>query len=46
MVRRSIDFGEKKIKIFFFYSDYNKKIFDISDININEILISKDYFLE
>ena len=45
MVRRSIDFGEKKI-IFFFYSDDNKKIFDISDININEILISKDYFLE
>ena len=35
MVRRSID-----------YSDDNKKIFDISDININEILISKDYFLE
>ena len=46
MVRRSIDFGEKKIKKIFFYSDDNKKIFDISDININEMLVSKDYFLK
>ena len=27
-----------------FYSDDNKKIFNISDININEILISKGLF--
>ena len=27
-----------------FYSDNNKKIFNINDININEILISKGLF--
>ena len=41
MVRRSIDFGVKKIKKKEFYRDDNKKILDINDININEVLISK-----
>ena len=36
----------KKDKKKFFYSDYNKKIFNINDININEILISKGLFPE
>ena len=46
MVRRTIDFGEKKIKKKEFYSDDNKKIFSINDININETLISKGLFPE
>ena len=44
MGRRIIDFGEKKTTRKEFYSDDNKKIFDINDININEILISKGLF--
>ena len=37
-------FGEKKTTRKEFYSDDNKKIFNINDININEILISKGLF--
>ena len=44
MGRRIIDFGEKKTTRKEFYSDDNKKIFNINDININEILISKGLF--
>ena len=44
MGRRIIDFGEKKTTKKEFYSDDNKKIFNINDININEILISKGLF--
>ena len=46
MGRRIIDFGEKKTTKKEFYSDDNKKIFNINDININEILISKGLFSE
>ena len=46
MGRRIIDFGEKKTTKKEFYSDDNKKIFNINDININEILISKGLFPE
>ena len=38
MRRRIIDFGEKKSTKNELYSDDNKKIFNINDININEIL--------
>ena len=39
MVRRSIDFGVKKIKKKKeFYRDDNKRIFDINDININALM--------
>ena len=46
MGNRIIDFGEKKTTKKEFYSDDNKKIFNINDININEILISKRLFPE
>ena len=39
-----IDFGEKKTTEKEFYSHDNKKIFNINDININDILISKSLF--
>ena len=42
--KKDNDFGEKKTTRKEFYSDDNKKIFDINDININEILISKGLF--
>ena len=45
MVRTNIDFSKKKIKKKI-YSDDNKKMFDINDININEKLISKGLFPE
>ena len=45
-MREIIDFGEKKTTKKEFYSDDNKKIFNINDININEILISKGLFPE
>ena len=45
MGRRIIDFGEKKTTQTEFYSDDNKKIFNINDINVFEILISNGYFL-
>ena len=38
MGRRIIDFGEKKSTKNELYSDDNKNIFNINDININEIL--------
>ena len=37
MGRRIIDFREEKTTKKEFYSDDNKKIFKINDININEI---------
>ena len=36
MVRTIIDFGEKKTTKKEFYSNDNKKIFNINEININE----------
>ena len=44
MGRRIIDFGEKKNTKKEFYSNDNKKIFNINDININEVWISKGLF--
>ena len=45
MERIIIDFGEKKTTEKEFYgNNNNKKIFNIKDININEILISKGLF--
>ena len=46
MGNRIIDFGEKKTTKKEFYSDDNKKIFNINDINNNKILISKKLFPE
>ena len=46
MGRTIIDFGEKKTIKKEFYSDDNKETFNINDININEILISKSLFPE
>ena len=46
MGRRIIDFGERKTTKKEFYSNDNKKIFKMNDININEILISKRLFPE
>ena len=40
-----IDFGEKNTTEKEFYSNDNTKIFNIDNININEILISKGLFL-
>ena len=40
-----VDFDEKKITQKEFYSSDNKKIVKINDINVNEILISKELFL-
>ena len=40
MNRRSINFNDKKIKESDFYNK-NKKIFNIDDIDINKILVSK-----
>ena len=45
MERIIIDFGEKKNKKEF-YSNNNKKIFNIKDFNINEMLIFKGLFPE
>ena len=41
MSGNSINFDDKKIKINDFYKDKNKKIFNIDDIDVNKILISK-----
>ena len=46
MGKRIIDFGEKNTSKKEFYSDYNWKIFNINDIDINKILISKRLFPE
>ena len=40
MNRNSINFGDKKIKKSDFYNK-NKKIFNINDIDVNKILVSK-----
>ena len=40
MSTRSINFGNKNIKKSDFYNK-NKKIFNISDINVNKILVFK-----
>ena len=45
-MRGIIDFDEKNTTEKEFYSNDNKKIFKINDININEILISKRLFPE
>ena len=37
----SINFVDKKIKQSDFYNSKNKKIFNIDDIDVNKILISK-----
>ena len=44
MERTIIDFGEKNTTEKEFYSNDNKKIFNIDNISINEILISKELF--
>ena len=44
MGRRIIDFGVNITTKKEIYSDDNKKIFNINDININEILISERLF--
>ena len=44
MIRKTINFGEKRTTKKEFYIDNNKKVFNINDININEILISKRLF--
>ena len=41
MSGNSINFDDKKIKINDFSKDKNKKIFNIDDIDVNKILISK-----
>ena len=41
MSRKSINFDNRKIKISDFYKNKNKKIFNIGDINVNKILVSK-----
>ena len=45
MGKRIIDFGEKKTTMKF-YSNDNKKIFNINNIDINKILISERLFSE
>ena len=37
----SINFDDKKIKKSDFYNNKNKKIFNIDDIDVNKILVSK-----
>ena len=41
MSRKKISFDSKKIEISNFYKDKNKKIFNIDDIDVNKILVSK-----
>ena len=41
MSRKSINFDNRKIKISDFYKNKNKKIFNIGDIDVNKILVSK-----
>ena len=45
-MKKRIDFGEKNTTIKEFYSNDDKKIFNINDTNINEILVSKILFPE
>ena len=46
MGRSIIDFGEENTRKKELYSNDNIKIFNINNININEILISKRLFPE
>ena len=41
MSRNSINFDDKKFKTSGFYNNKNKKIFNIDDIDVNKILVSK-----
>ena len=41
MSRKKINLDSKKIEISNFYKDKNKKIFNIDDIDVNKILVSK-----
>ena len=41
MSGNSINFDYKKIKISDFYKDKNKKIFNIDDIGVDKIFVSK-----
>ena len=41
MSRENIKFNDKKIKISDFYKNKNKKIFNIDDIDVDKILVSK-----
>ena len=41
MSPNSINFDDKKVKKSDFYNNKNKKIFNIDDINVNKILVSK-----
>ena len=41
MSGNSINFDNKKIKISDFYKNKNKKIFNINDVDVNKILVSK-----
>ena len=41
MSERSINFDDKKIKKSDFYKNKNKKVFNIDDIDVNKILVSK-----
>ena len=41
MSENRINFDDKKIKKSDFYNNKNKKIFNINDIDVNKILVSK-----
>ena len=41
MTGNNINFNDKRIKISDFYKDKNKKIFNIDDIGVDKILVSK-----
>ena len=41
MSGKSINFDNKKIKKSYFYNNKSKKIFNIDDIDVNKILVSK-----
>ena len=41
MSGKSINFDNKKIKKSYFYDSKSKKIFNINDIDVNIILVSK-----
>ena len=41
MSTRSINYDDKKIESSDFYKNKNKKIFNIDDIDVNKILVSK-----
>ena len=41
MSGEKINFNDKKIKISDFYKDKKEKIFNIDDIDVNNVLVSK-----